>query len=177
MRKFFNEKIIFASGLFVCVGILILLASRFFVLVREGKHNPQLPTDSRPAPQRQSVTIPSTQTQAMPQENLVLPTINYRDHTFTPLTTTLEQNAKGTGCVIRIVNQDNAPLTIRLSPHEKALKGNYGGQYESIPAGKSVIIDPRFDMGYALFHNHTMPREEFRVRIGNSCRSDLYDHR
>lgn len=153
--------------------VLILLAIRFFILVREGKRNPQIPAGSRPAPQKSSVNIDSTQTQVIPQGNLSLPTINYRDHKFTPLTTALEKNTKSTGCVIQVVNQSNAPLTIRLSPHEKALKGNYGGQYDPVLPGKSIIIDPRFDMGYESFHNFKIPSEEFHIRIGNSCRSDL----
>lgn len=177
MRKLFNQKILFGIVLLGCLGILILLALRFFILVREGKQNPQIPGGSRAAPQKPSVNIQNTQTQVIPQDNLVLPTINYRDHGFTPTTTTLEQNAKGAGCVIRIINQSNAPLVIRLSPHEKALKGNYGGQYDPIPPKKSIIIDPRFDMGYESFHNHNTPSEEFHVRLANSCRSDLYDPR
>ena len=173
MRKFFNQKIIFASSLSVCVGILILLTFRFFILVQEGKRNPRIPADSRLAPQKPGINVQNTQTRAIPQGKLVLPTINYRDHHFTPVTTALEQNAQGTGCVIQVVNQSDTPLAIRLSPHEKALKGNYGGQYDPVPPGKSIIIDPRFDLGYVSFHNHAIPREEFHVRIGNSCRSDL----
>lgn len=159
--------------LFACLAILIFLAFWFFVLIREGRNNRQFPAASERAPQKPVVNVQNTQTQAIPQDNLALPTINYHDHQFWPVTTTLEQNASSTGCVIQVANQSNIPLTIRLSPHEKALKGNYGGQYDPVPPGKSIIIDPRFDMSYESFHNHNIPSEEFRVHIANSCRSDL----
>lgn len=159
--------------LLACLAILIFLAFRFFALIREGRNNPQLPADQTNVPQKPSVNIQNTRTQAVSPENLKLPIILYRDHHFDPVTVTLEQNTPGTGCVIQVKNESMSPLTIRLSPHEKALKGNWGGQYDPVPPGKSVIIDPRFDMEYASFHNHSEPGEEFHVRIGNSCRSDL----
>lgn len=155
--------------LLACFAILIFLGLRFFTLIREGKQKPELPA----SPAKPTVDVQGTETQAMPPENLTLPTILYRDHHFDPITVTLEQNEKNTGCVIQIKNESADPLVIRLSPHEKALKGNYGGQYDPIPPGKFIIIDPRFDMGYESFHNHAIPSEEFHVRIGNSCRSDL----
>ncbi|MBI3442770.1 MAG: hypothetical protein HY007_03320 [Candidatus Sungbacteria bacterium] len=173
MSRTFNQKIMRILVFLACLGILVFLALHFMTIVRQGKQKPQLPADAGTAPEKPSVNIQNTQTQAVPQNNPALSTINYRDHRFTPLTTTLEQNAKGTGCVIRIVNQSNTPLMVRLSPHEKALKGNYGGQYDPIGPGKSIIIDPRFDMGYESFHNFNAPSEEFHVRLTNSCRSDL----
>ena len=164
---------LFAVVFLVCTGILILLAFRFFSLVREGKRNPELPVDQTGVPQRPSVTVPGTQRQAVSPDNLKLPTIVYRDHRFTPATTSVELGASGIGCVIKIDNESDSPLVIRLSPHEKALKGNYGGQYAPVPPGKYIIIDPGFDIGYASFHNFNIPSEEFHVRIGNSCRTDL----
>lgn len=157
---------------FACLAILIFLAIRFFAVVREGNQN--VPTEPAGiAEQKSSVEIRGTETRAVSENNLVLPTITYREHRFAPITTALEQNASSTGCVIQVTNQSNAPLIIRLSPHEKALKGNHGGQYDPVPPKGSIIIDPRFDLGYVSFHNHAKPSEEFHVRIGNSCRSDL----
>lgn len=173
MNKLPNQKTIRAAVLSVCAGILIISAFHFFILVRQGRKNPRLPADSRSAPQKPSLTVSSTQTGVVRQGGVALPTVNYHDHRFAPATITLEQNAKGTGCVIQIMNQSDTSLTIRLSPHEKALKGNYGGQYDPIPPEKSIIIDPRFDMGYESFHNFNIPSEAFHVHIGNSCRSDL----
>jgi hypothetical protein len=173
MKTLSNRKILLALVFLICAGILVFLAFRFFILVREGKRSPQLPADRTNASQKPWVIVPNTETQAVSADNLALPTISYRDHHFTPVITSLKLNASGTGCVIKIVNESDTPLVVRLSPHEKALKGNYGGQYDPIPPGKFIIIDPRFDMGEESFHNFKIPNEEFHLRIGNSCRSDL----
>ena len=180
MKKILPRKIVLMIGLLALgAALLIFLALHFFTIVREGRRYPQSKSIGTPAStQYESQPQPYTDTpgakiRVVPKNNLVIPTIRYRDRRFIPETTTLEQNAKGTGCLIEVLNEGAVPLVIRLSPHELALKGNYGGQYDPVPQGKFIIIDPRFDMGYESFHNFNAPIEEFHVRIGNSCRSDL----
>ena len=97
------------------------------------------------------------------------PAVRYTDNGFMPEEIDLSQTDSGLGCFIPIVNESREALLLRLSPHEKAVKGNYGFMYDAIPPGNSLVIDPRYGRPQESFHNFNHPAHEFAVRFDASC--------
>ena len=105
----------------------------------------------------------------LPQETADGPVIRYTNEGFAPQELTASQTDSGVGCFLTVTNESDKALIIRLSPHEKAAKGNYGFAYDPILPGESAIIDPRYGRGEESFHNFNHPSREFVVRFDPSC--------
>lgn len=124
-----------------------------------------VPTVSSSSEREGGAPVRNPSTHILPPQEFTGATIRYTMHGFSPNIITLEQNEMG--CVLRIANDTNNILIIRLSPH--TLRDNWGFAYAPLAPGASLTIDPRYRIAKIAFHNHERPEEEFKVILRGGC--------
>lgn len=97
------------------------------------------------------------------------PAVHYKDGIFSPSEMTLEESdSNPLGCLLNIINETQEDMIVRLGPFEKGKEKGF--PYAPIPAGESLIIDPRYTgIDRAVFYHTKNPKEEFAVVIDKSC--------
>ncbi len=108
-------------------------------------------------------------TNVLPENKYDGPVVIYKDGVFSPPVIQLKTSTSDMGCLLKISNDSGSPLVIRLGPYDMSLKENYGRKYPEVPAGKSMVIDPRFGRKKEEFINLASPAEKFLMEIDESC--------
>ena len=97
------------------------------------------------------------------------PVVRYKESGFSPSRIKLEENETGLGCILKIANDGNEPLIVRLGPYEMSIKSNYGFKYDPVPPGGEILIDPRFGRRTEEILNFNKPQDKFFIEFGASC--------
>lgn len=95
--------------------------------------------------------------------------VRYTATGFTPARISLtKSDAEETSCVIKIQNDTDEELVIRLGPPQE--KDNKGFMYSPIAPKESGIIDPRYSGIFEEeFYNRKKPAHGFSVSLSNFC--------
>jgi len=110
-------------------------------------------------------------TEVKPSDDFVGQVIHYTDQGFSTPQLFMKQDYSGLGCLLQIKNKSGDALVLRLGPYPKSLQNNYGQQYESLPSGESMIIDPRYGRTQEEFLNLSNPEQKFSVKFDSSCQT------
>jgi hypothetical protein len=160
MKYFFYASAVF----FVFIGAAIL-----FTLVKKDKLY-QSPPARDYIPQERTTT-PSFENQPVriitPSDN-DFTTIEYKNNGFFPAAVELRQNESGLGCLLKIINNSDRELLLRLSPYDPS--DRRGFSFKAVEPGGSIKIDPRHGTSTVLlFHNRHRPADEFTVKLDKNC--------
>lgn len=144
------------STMFFFAGISILL-----LVTQRADKSPDESDSIRPSASESEVHVTDTQFKG--------PAVHYKDGIFSPSEMTLEESdSNPLGCLLNIINETQEDMIVRLGPFEKGKEKGF--PYAPIPAGESLIIDPRYTgIDRAVFYNTKNPKEEFAVVIDKSC--------
>jgi hypothetical protein len=150
MRYAVWSAVVFLLGI-----IILLLVTQRRVLPPAGSESPKPPNSGS------EVRVGDTQFDGH--------SIRYKDGVFSPSEIALdESDSTLLGCLLRIINEGGGNLIVRIGPFEQGKEKGF--PYAPIPAGESLIIDPRYSgIDRAIFYNTKNPKEEFAVSIGKSC--------
>ena len=157
----FSKKLGLAVIILVILAFLVWFGGPFYLKFLSSRYHPE--------PGETPLKINGSTTNALPESSYNGPVVNYKNGQFSPPTVQLKVSASGMGCLLKVQNQDQNPLTIRLGPYTMSLKDNYGQKYDPIPPGKYLIFDPRFGMTKEEFLNLNRPEEKFEVEVDSSC--------
>ncbi len=156
------------NAIFVAaIGGVVMLAVIVFVMLRLASA-PEETHQASPEPRAAPSSPPSQDTPQVQisDEALTGPTVYYTKTGFFPPEVSVKV-ASG-GCIVQIINQTSESLTLRLSPYDP--KGVTGPQYEPVPTGGAILIDPRFRVPEIAFHDRVHPDKEFSVTLGTGCK-------
>lgn len=94
--------------------------------------------------------------------------IQYTTAGFSPQELTI-RSSDVIGCVITVTNKSDAPLRVRVGPHDSVR--DPGADYGIIASGETGILDVRYPgLTEIIMHNHDRPEHTFLVRYGEGCR-------
>ena len=161
----------YLSPLFLGIALLLFLFALGEVMV-SVYHRPHSSNQPRQAPAQaphQTPSSPQIKTTVEPESAFNGPVVHYKDNTFLPQSITVRASTSGGSCLLKIINDAETPLLIRLNPASKDSVPNYGIKYSAVSPNGSVIIDPRFNRPSEAFHNQEKPSQEFSVIIDTSC--------
>ncbi|GEM_PF-6990970 len=163
------------TALYIAGAALLVLLALTFALTQLNTFNSlnQKPTNSNSLPNTSSPKKEGTQEsntssktsvgEATSDQNTIL----YSDAGFQPSKVNLKNAKSSEDCLLRIENQSQTALLLRLSPYSPT--DNQGFPYNVILTGKSGVIDPRYRIEKITFHNRNKPTDEFEVVLGGLC--------
>lgn len=157
--------------LLVALFLLILLGIGGFILIFILP--PYLETSNKISPPKDTFySLKNIPTQApsvkiLPSTSFKGPVVKYENGFFYPSKLTLDNNEAGGWCLLSVFNGGQSDLIIRLNPHKEV--GDTGFAYEPVLPGKSLVIDPRYNIPDVVFHNHKKPGAQFFVHLNPPC--------
>lgn len=133
------------------------------------KTNPQ---PNPPSPNPRKTPQPSTSpSPAVPPSSdpadASQPKVRYSNQGFSPLEISIKSTPENRNCLLKITNESDKPLTVRLSPHHP--QDDWGTMYAAIAARNTATIDPRYRVEKIAFHNFEKPEHEFSVILDPRC--------
>lgn len=168
LKKYFTDP----WNAAIIAGIVLLAAiGTTLVLLRDlpGAEKAPRGVESPPeSPQNQSPGgVPEAK--IIDDDEFTGAVIRYTPAGFAPARISLTKNdAAETSCVIKIQNDTDEELIIRLGPPQE--KDNKGFPYSSIPPKKFGIIDPRYSGIFEEeFYNRKNPAHVFSVLLSDFC--------
>lgn len=94
--------------------------------------------------------------------------VTYTAAGFSPAEVTIRAS-DAAGCVITVTNKSDAPLRVRVGPHDPA--GDPGADYGVLAPNEIGILDVRYPgLTQITLHDHDRPAYTFLVRYGEGCR-------
>ncbi len=168
VKKYFadpwNIAIIAGAVLLLAIGVT-LVALRVLPGDEEAPHENQ---NSLETPQNQSPGGGS-EAKIIDDDEFAGAIIRYTSAGFAPAHISLtKDDAAETSCVIKIQNDTDEELIIRLGPPQE--KDNRGFLYSAIAPRKFGIIDPRYSGIFEEeFYNRKNPAHVFSVSLSDFC--------
>lgn len=169
----FLKPILIGIGIFAVLlagvfGVTFLLESEPAPIqddlnsLEEWNAAPQAPVKSFPAPAQENTVAPDSAID-------LLPSVRYRNGAFSPVQITVKRiEDEGIECFLRVINESNAAISVRLGPYETGKEKGF--QYTAISPGAAAVLDPRYTgIRDAVFYNMASPSEIFAVHIDGSC--------
>lgn len=167
-KKYFadpwNVVIIAGAVLLFAIGITLVTLR---VLPRREEAPPK-DQNSSESPQNQSPRG-GTEAKIIDDDEFTGAMIRYTGVGFMPAEISLtKDDAAETSCVIKIQNDTDEELIVRLGPPQE--KDNRGFLYSTIAPKKSGIIDPRYSGIFEEeFYNRKNPAHVFSVLLSDFC--------
>ena len=168
VKKYFTDpwNMIIVAGVILLATIGIIL-----VVLRVLPKAEEAPRGNQNAPETPQNSSPGggAETKIIDENEFNGAIIRYTTTGFAPARISLtKDDAARTSCVIKIQNDTDEELVVRLGPPQE--KDNRGFAYSPIPPKKFGMIDPRYSGIFEEeFYNRKNPAHRFTASISDFC--------